>query len=147
MKMVGNYALPVSQRGFSLLELLTVLIMLGVIAGVSAPAIGKMLTGLDFRKQVGSVMANLRAVRLQAVVTGREIRLSMDGSNFQLDYGKEELEEKILDVDSESEISLEPEVVIFTPYSTVTPAMLSFSLGERSRSIFLDPLTALPVIE
>ncbi len=145
--MVGNYALPVSQRGFSLLELLTVLIMLGVIAGVSAPAIGKMLTGLDFRKQVGSVMANLRAVRLQAVVTGREIRLSMDGSNFQLDYGKEELEEKILDVDSESEISLEPEVVIFTPYSTVTPAMLSFSLGERSRSIFLDPLTALPVIE
>lgn len=136
------------QKGFSLLELMIVLIMLGIVAGISAPAIGKLLTGLDFRKQVGKVTAHLRAVRLQAVVTGKDIEVSLEGNSLLLHpAGAKEKEEKELDVSAESEIVLEPEVIIFTPYSTVTPATIFFSLDGRNREIRMDPLTAMPLIQ
>lgn len=135
-----------TAQGFSLLELLTVLVMLGVLAGVTAPAIGKILSGLDFRKQVGEIMAHFRAVRLQAVVDGREISLSLDEKTLVLSQGKDIREEKHLDISLESELIMDPEVIIFTPQSTVTPATILFSLGERSRTISLEPLTGLPVI-
>jgi prepilin-type N-terminal cleavage/methylation domain-containing protein len=132
--------------GFSLFELLTVLVMLGILAGISAPSVGKFLAGLDFRKQVGDIMANIRAIRLQAVVSGQQIKLSIQDNNLLLNLGKEEQEVKELDLDPESELTLKPAVVIFTPQSTVTPATIFLSTGSRSRTISLDPLTALPVI-
>ncbi len=136
------------QKGFSLLELLTVLIMLAIVSGVAAPAIGKLLTGLDFRKQVDQVMANLRAVRLQAVVTGKEIEVTLEGHTLFLHLADtEEKEEKHLAISEESEISMEPESIIFSPYSTVTPSRFFFSLNERNREIRMDPLTALPLIQ
>jgi type II secretion system protein H len=132
--------------GFSLLELLTVLLMLGVLAGIVGPAIGKFMAGLEFRKQVGGIMANIRTVRLQAIVSGRDIKMSLRDNDLLLDLGREEQEVKELDLDAESELSLEPELVIFTPQATATPAVLSLTVGDRSRTINLDPLTALPVI-
>ncbi|MBI5557593.1 MAG: GspH/FimT family pseudopilin [Deltaproteobacteria bacterium] len=133
--------------GFSLLELLTVLLMLGVMAGVVAPSVGSFLAGFEFRKQVGEIMANLRAVRLQAVVSGRQVKVSIQENNFLLNGGKEEQLVKVLELNPESALELKPGTVIFTPRSTVTPATLSFSMGNRSRTIVLDPLTGLPVIQ
>jgi type II secretion system protein H len=135
-----------TSRGFSLLELLTVLLMLGVMAGVVAPSFGSFLAGFEFRKQVGEIMANLRTVRLQAVVSGRQVKVSIQENNLLLNGGKEEQQVKVLGLNPESALELKPETVIFTPQSTVTPATLSFSMGNRSRTIVLDPLTGLPVI-
>ncbi|MCB2181678.1 MAG: prepilin-type N-terminal cleavage/methylation domain-containing protein [Desulfobulbaceae bacterium] len=145
--MTANSLSPSTQKGFSLLELLTVLVMLGIVAGISAPAIGKLLSGLDFRKQVQNISANLRAVRLQAIVTGRDIVVRLDEGNLLLQSGRDEPQVKELDLNEESEILMEPEVIIFTPQSTATPAVLTYARGERSREIKLDPLTALPVIQ
>ena len=130
------------------MELMIVLIMLGFIAAVSAPAIGTILDGLDFRKDVGNIMAHIRGVRLEAVVTGREIELQLDDNSFLIDRrDNKEPEAKDLELDDESELTLEPEIIIFTPQSTVTPATITFNQGKRSRTINMDPLTALPVIE
>ena len=132
--------------GFSLFELLTVLVMLGILAGIAAPSVGNFLAGLDFRKQVGDIMAHMRAIRLQAVVSGQQITMSIEDHNILLEQGKEEQEVQELDLDPESELTLEPGVVIFTPQSTVTPATISLTSDGRNRTISLDPLTALPVI-
>jgi type II secretion system protein H len=144
--MQKRYAPEGGCGGFSLLELLTVLMMLGVLTGVAAPALGTFMAGLEFRKQVGEIMANIRAVRLQAIVSGREIKMSLQDHELLLDLGRASQEVKTLDLDAESELRLEPELVIFTPQATVTPAELSLTVGSRSRTISLDPLTALPVI-
>ncbi len=135
------------NAGFSLLELLTVLILLGVIAGVSAPAIGRMLEGLDFRQQVGSVMANLRRIRLDAVVAGRPIEVRVEDNRFLLIRGNKEEEPMDPQLDMDSELSLDTETIIFSAESTVTPANLTLIQGNRSRIISMDPLSALPVIQ
>lgn len=136
-------------EGFSLLELLTVLLLLGVVAAVSAPAIGRMLDGMSFRQQVGDVLANLRQIRLESVSQGRDIRLRLEGLSFVLvRTGVEEEEEiRALPVDPDSEMVLEPATVLFTSESMATPATLRFSQGLRARTIALDPLTALPVVQ
>lgn len=135
------------HSGFSLLELLTVLILLGVVAGVSAPAIGRMLDGLGFRQQVGSVMANLRKMRLDAIVSGRPIEVRIEDNRFVLMRGNEEEEQRDPELDLDSELSLDTETIIFAAESTVTPANLTLTQGNRSRTISMDPLSALPVIQ
>lgn len=144
--MKKSFAGDTSSAGFSLFELLIVLVMLGILAGIAAPAVGRLLAGLDFRQQVGDVMAQIRAIRLQAVVSGQQITMSIKDNNLLLSLGADEQEVKELELNPESELTLEPSVVIFTPQSTVTPATISLSTGSRSRTISLDPLTALPVI-
>jgi general secretion pathway protein H len=145
-QMKKRFAGDAGSAGFSLFELLIVLVMLGILAGIAAPAVGRLLAGLDFRQQVGDVMAQIRAIRLQAVVSGQQITMSIKDNNLLLGLGKDEQEVKELDLNPESELTLDPSVVIFTPQSTVTPATISLSTGSRSRTISLDPLTALPVI-
>ncbi|MEW6289570.1 MAG: GspH/FimT family pseudopilin [Thermodesulfobacteriota bacterium] len=144
--MKKRFAGDAGSAGFSLFELLIVLVMLGILAGIAAPAVGRLLAGLDFRQQVGDVMSQIRAIRLQAVVSGQQITMSIKDNNLLLGLGKDEQEVKELDLNPESELTLDPSVVIFTPQSTVTPATISLSTGSRSRTISLDPLTALPVI-
>ncbi len=133
------------KNGFSLFELLTVLIILGVMAGVAAPATGRFLNNLSFRRQVSELKANLRYVRLKAITLGKDINLTQGDENriFLLRGGLEE--EKILDIDQDTEIIMEPEEIIFSAQGYVTPATLIISEDERSRTIIMDPLTALPV--
>lgn len=130
-----------------MLELLTVLVLLGIVAGVSAPAIGRMLDGLDFRQQVGDVMAALRKIRLEAVVAGRPIKVRVEDNGFILTRGNGEEEEKVLVLNQDSELILDAESIIFTAESTVTPAILTVTQGNRGRTISMDPLSALPVIQ
>ena len=138
---------PVSRSGFSMLELLTVLILLGVVAGISAPAVGRILEGLDFRQQVGNVMAALRKIRLEAVVQGRPITMKIDDHRFIVMGSNKEEEERSLDLSPDSELILEPESIIFSSESTVTPAIITLTQGDRTRIISMDPLTALPVVK
>ncbi len=112
------------------MELMIVLVMLGFVAGIAGPAIGKILNGLDFRKDVGNIMAHLRGIRLEAVVSGQELELRLEDNTFLVNRrDNEDPEKKELGLEEESEMSLEPETVIFTPQSTVTPATIIFTQG------------------
>jgi len=56
-------------------------------------------------------------------------------------------EERFLDIGDEALLVLEPGEIVFSPKGYVTPARLTLSQEKRSRTIIMDPLTALPVIQ
>lgn len=135
-----------TAAGFSLLELLTVLVLLGILAGIAAPSAARLLAGLEFRKQIGEIMAQVRFVRLQAVVSGQHIEMRIQNNDIMLYRGGKKQGKRVFEIDPECELTMNPAEIIFTPQSTVTPATLRFSSGDRSGKINLDPLTALPIM-
>jgi type II secretion system protein H len=135
------------KTGFSLLELLTVLVILGVFAAVSTPAISRLLNSIAVRKKTENVAATLRYARLLSISKGKKLYLSLDNTNgtvFLLSGAVSE--QRVMDLTEEESITMTPEQVIFYPESQASPAVLSVVIGNQSREITLDPFTALPLI-
>jgi general secretion pathway protein H len=136
------------SRGFSLLELMAVLVVLGFLAGLSAPAIGRYMDNLEFRKQVGEITAVLRYARLTAVAKGRKVELSLadeEGPALRLAGAVKEL--RLAGLDENSQLALEPAKIIFYPEGLATPGVLTFTRGKRRQTISVDPLTGLPILD
>ncbi|MFO7760091.1 MAG: prepilin-type N-terminal cleavage/methylation domain-containing protein [Desulfobia sp.] len=134
-------------KGFSLFEMLIVLIVLSIIAGVSAPAIGKFLDNLVFSREVGSITAHLRKYRLEAVTKGEKVAVWQEGRQFFTSPLKKEGKMLWYEGSEERNLTMEPARVVFTPCSTVTPARLSLRYNSRKGIIRLDPLSGLPVVQ
>ncbi len=136
-----------SFRGFSLFEMLIVLIMLSIITGVSAPAIGKFLDNLSFRKEVDKVASHLRKYRLQAVTEGKKVAVWQEGQQFFSSGLGKETGQLWYEGSAGKSLTMEPALLVFTPYSTATPARLSLIYDGRTATIKMDPLSGLPVVQ
>lgn len=137
-----------NNRGFSLLELLTVLLLLSLIAGITAPAVGRFLDNLSFRKQTATLLAALRYARLMAISEGEKVLVSFEdaeGTVMLFRGGVEETRE--FDLDEDASFSMESEEIIFYPEGQATPVQLSSTKGDRVQTILIDPLTAIPLLE
>ncbi len=69
------------RRGFTLIETVVVLLVLALVAGVAAPAIGRGLDAIALRTEVAGIASFLRAARAQAIARRRsvEVRIDRDG--------------------------------------------------------------------
>jgi general secretion pathway protein H len=74
----------VNQRGFTLLELVVVLLIMGLAAGLAAPAIGRSTDALRVRAEVAGFSAVLRHAREQAISTRRTHRVVVDATEHQV---------------------------------------------------------------
>ena len=68
----------VNQRGFTLLELIVVLLVMALAAGLAAPSITRSADGLRMRTEIASFSAVLRHAREQAITTRRPHRVVVD---------------------------------------------------------------------
>lgn len=132
------------RQGFSLIELLLVLILLGAIAGVAAPATGRLLDQLAFRKETGALLARLRAARLLAVSKGTPVRVGVASENGLWQTEGDE-EPRLLPTDASLAVLFEPGVITFYPEGFATPAVIRVNRGRRAADFTIDPLTGLPV--
>ncbi len=138
-------ARPRADRGFTLLELLVVLVLLGIMATVAVPAMGRFLDSLAFKKQTAKVMAAVRYARLRAVTSGREVRLRLGEDELSLDLSGGVEEHRALDLeDRDAALQLEPEVIIFSPQGFATPGAITLRVGERTETVEVDPMSGLP---
>jgi len=63
------------RAGFSLIELMTVLVILGIIAGFSAPAVVKALSGWNLHTSKELMLSEFKLLRERAVAQGRPLHI------------------------------------------------------------------------
>lgn len=131
-------------KGFSLFELLAVLVILAIGAAIVAPATGKMLAKISFRRDGLLLKKELRGLKTLAVSKGEMVRLRLEDESFVVRLGGGEDERRPWPMAPESQLLMTPEVVQFSPLGTATPATLILARDERQRTLRLDALTGLP---
>jgi general secretion pathway protein H len=67
-----------TRRGFTLVEVVVVLLLVGIMAGIAAVSLGDGLTGARVRAAGQDLVAALRYTRAQAIVTRRQQALELD---------------------------------------------------------------------
>lgn len=63
-----------SDRGFSLMELMVVVVIAGIVAAISLPGLNRLLRSLDLNGQVQSTATMLRVVRQRAITEDNNYR-------------------------------------------------------------------------
>ncbi len=133
------------RRGFSLLELIMVLTLLGIMAGVVAPATGRFLDRLNFRRQTSALIAGTRYARLMAIGKGRPVEMRFDRSAHLLSFSGAVEEKKGVDLPEGAVFEFRPETLVFYPDGLATPGRMVSRSGTRIQEFLIDPLTGIPV--
>lgn len=76
-----------SQRGFTLLELLVVVVLIGLIAGIVAPRFIGFGERLTLKNQLLEVRQRVNGLPLAALRGGRQLRIDSDGAPLSLPDG------------------------------------------------------------
>lgn len=66
------------QRGFTLFEMLVVIVLIGVTVGILSFGVGKGLHAAAERRAIAQVVQALRAARVQAIVSGQPTQTRFD---------------------------------------------------------------------
>jgi prepilin-type N-terminal cleavage/methylation domain-containing protein len=61
----------IDERGFTLIEMLVVLAILGLVASIAYPAVDRALAGRHFAQAAANIEAQLHAARAGAIATAR----------------------------------------------------------------------------
>lgn len=145
----------VRQTGFTLLELLVVLVLLGIIAVLVAPGLGGSLENAKLKTASRELLAALRVQRSEAIAQGRIItlRFTSDESNYRIDGEPVNLSEGLSVVYQTATGTVSQGVqgsalpvtgnndLAFYPDGSSSGALLQLRLGEGLRYIRIDWLT------
>jgi len=125
-----------------------VLLLIGIMAGVAGPAMGRFLDSLEFKKQTAKIMATVRYARLKAITEGKLVVLTaVEGDTQALILSGAVDESRPLDLAEDATLEIEPLELLFSPEGYATPGTMILTSGERSETILIDPLTGLPFLE
>ena len=147
MRMQSVIRLP-RKGGFTLLELMVVLLLLGLLYGLAMPMLGAGSTGLDIKAASRQLAAGLRKTRGIAVTQRREAVLTLDveGRTFSLTgdpkiYALPKRLELAL-FTAQSELVREKTGGIrFFPDGTSTGGRITVSAGESKQLVDVDWVT------
>lgn len=138
-------------NGFTLLELIIVMLVMGVIMAVGLPRIFTGLDGVKTRGILSDVVTFLRETRMDAVSNGETVRVTVNlpAGTFKTNNGRTLTmpEESGISINVEDEylyVEVEKTGLTFYPNGMASGAKLKFSLNNAEwASISLDPLTGL----
>lgn len=133
-----------NQRGFSLVELMAILVILSLGTALALPRFSQSLRKDTFKKDTHEVMARLRGFKLQAVSSGKGVTIAYADQNFIVTVQGEEPILAPLSIHEGGRLELQPEELYFSPQGWARPATLILQRENLSQTILLDPLTGRP---
>jgi len=137
------------QRGFTILEMLLAVALLGVMGGMAGLAMTPLLEKVRFNRQVERYAAIMRQARLLAITSGKPTSLSLGGEGADCAFllaGPVE-EKKDCGLEDNDVLVMDPGMVTFFPEGSATSGLLIFSRPGRKALVRLDLLTGRPEIE
>lgn len=72
------------QRGFTVFELLIVIVLVGVAASILAIGLGKGMTQANERSALAHMLSTLRSARVQAIASGQPVQARFDLAERQV---------------------------------------------------------------
>lgn len=136
-----------SQRGFSLMELVVVMVLIAALAGLGATALNAGLPGQQLRAAAREVAGELRFTRAQAIASGRaqEFRLDMRNRRWtSADQREGQLDAavNVLATTARSEQPVEDVAVVrFFPEGAATGGRIVLSRGQAAWRVDVAWLT------
>lgn len=139
---------PLATRGFTLLELLVVLVIMAMAATLAIPRFSQVLPGLELKRTAGDLAASLRGARGEAIRRNSEMAVV-----FGADVGERDRENNRLAPVVPTGIAVtvqsysEPEgprpagVIRFFPDGSATGGVVTLTQDDRRLSVAVDWLT------
>ena len=127
------------ERGFTLIEMLVVMAIAGLIAGIAFPAVERALATLAFRSASTQLRLGLRSQRAEAIRTGRPMRLRLSPDGRML-LGPPTTAFRLPDGIA---LALPPGGIGFYPDGSATGGMLVLSGQHRTVRLRVAPVTGL----
>ncbi len=135
-----------NQRGFSLLELIVVLAIVGLLFGMVGTSIYRSLDSVKIRQTSKDLMTALRYTRAQAVASREEQFLTVDIENRRYQAPERDWEDFPEDVEislktAADDLDLTSGKVRFYPDGSSTGALISLQIESRSWTVRVGWLT------
>lgn len=135
MSATGN-----GEAGFTLIEMLTVLAIAGLVAGIGFPRLQTRVAAQEWRTGVVSIAALLRAARAQALRGGSVATVSStaDGHSLRISGGA------VLALPASVSVAMQP--VSFHGDGSASGGSIAVSGDRRRARIAIAPVTGLAVV-
>ena len=139
MSATGKPKNRTAPSGFTLIEMLVTLAVLGLVTGLAFPAVDKALSGQRLRLATSDVLAGLALARSTAVrtTTTASFAIGRDANHFIASGAPESrLPEAAL-------LSLSTPKLRFYADGTADGGQAQLQIGARTRTIVIDPLSGM----
>jgi general secretion pathway protein H len=135
-----RHAFPPHSAGFTLVEVLVVLVILGILGAALALGIHDRLPGLRFSAAVAALQDELRSRQVEAMVTGQPVAFSVDDLKHPAGGAAGRRLRRIaavgLAIDSAD--ARQPDAVVFLPGGWSPGALIRVRAGDRAATVRVD---------